>query len=355
MDVSALSPAIAPAREERVAAARPWIQSWRFDLAFFILSPLIALPMLALSPQPSLISLAFACVIGVPHYLSTFVFFFWDDTRTYHRTQWLAFFGGPVLIVLSMGLAIFFSVPYIVQLVVYVWNTQHVSRQSCGILSIYRQRAGAKDPALKPIANGAIIWTAFAMAFWNTESYPLLHKFLTLIWPRLPLAIWIVTTSGAVVALARLGWSLVRRFRSEAPPDAPELAFLTTSLLLFHPYLWLRDANQATLAMLLGHFVQYLAIVWLVHWRKFGTAGAATSAGWLARLSSNRALLIATMILVGTGSLAFRVLPPVPIRSLYASGLLTLTLLHFYLDGLFWAFRRPEVRRSLGPYLAKPR
>ena len=28
-----------------------------------------------------------------------------------------------------------------------------------------------------------------------------------------------------------------------------------------------------------------------------------------------------------------------------------LVLLHFYLDGIFWAFRRPEVRKVLGPYL----
>jgi hypothetical protein len=106
--------------------------------------------------------------------------------------------------------------------------------------------------------------------------------------------------------------------------------------------------------MLLGHFVQYLAILWLVHWRKFARA-AEPSESWLARLSSNRPVLIATLIAVGTVSLAIRSMPAVPIRSLYAGGLLTLTLLHFYLDGLFWAFRRPEVRRSLGPYLAAAR
>jgi hypothetical protein len=29
-------------------------------------------------------------------------------------------------------------------------------------------------------------------------------------------------------------------------------------------------------------------------------------------------------------------------------------LLHFYLDGVFWAFRKPYVRESLGPYLVLP-
>jgi hypothetical protein len=30
---------------------------------------------------------------------------------------------------------------------------------------------------------------------------------------------------------------------------------------------------------------------------------------------------------------------------------IALVLLHFYLDGLFWAFKQPEVRRALAPYL----
>ena len=30
---------------------------------------------------------------------------------------------------------------------------------------------------------------------------------------------------------------------------------------------------------------------------------------------------------------------------------IALVLLHFYLDGLFWAFKQPEVRRAIAPYL----
>ena len=32
---------------------------------------------------------------------------------------------------------------------------------------------------------------------------------------------------------------------------------------------------------------------------------------------------------------------------------LLLAFLYFYADGLFWAFRDPHVRRSLGPYLLR--
>ena len=35
----------------------------------------------------------------------------------------------------------------------------------------------------------------------------------------------------------------------------------------------------------------------------------------------------------------------------FEAAYLLLAFVHFYLDGLFWAFRDPHVRRSLGPYL----
>jgi hypothetical protein len=337
---------------ERTSLAPRWIQSPAFDLGFFTLSPLIALPVLLVSPEPSLLSLTFACVLGIPHYLSTFVFFLWDETRAEHRARWPLFFGAPALIVVSLAATLFLRIPYVVQVVIFSWNAVHVARQSCGICSIYRHRAGVKDPSLKHIVNTAIMSTSLAMAFWDTSGHPGLHGFLTMVWARLPQTISLVAVAVAVVALARLALSLSRRFRSETPPRLPELIFLGTSLLLFHPYLWIRDSNQATLGMLLGHFIQYLGIVWLVHWRKFATAGQQQgSPTWLATLSTNLPLLIAVVLATGLISLALRTLPPFPIRAAYSGALLSLVLVHFYLDGLFWAFRRPEVRSSLGPYV----
>jgi hypothetical protein len=120
---------------------------------------------------------------------------------------------------------------------------------------------------------------------------------------------------------------------------------------LFHPYLWIHDANQATLGMLLGHFIQYLAIVWLVHRRKFSRLGAQVSHTWLAKLSMTLPLLILVLLGTGVTSLTLRIFPTVGVQSAYSAALLSLVLVHFYLDGLFWAFKRPEVRRSLGPYV----
>ncbi len=333
---------------------REWIQSPSFDLVFFILSPLLGLGVLLAAPGgPSLLALAVGMTFGIPHYLSTFTFYCWDDTRAYHRMRWAAFFGGPLFIVLSVGLLATFRVPYIIQVAVFFWNTWHVARQNCGILSIYRHRAGDLDPHLKEIANSAVICTSAALACWHTQWYPTLFTFLTLLSPILPQVLHLGLILLAAVALLRLGLSLWKRARSERPPTLPELAFLLTSLLLFHPYLWIHDANRATLGMLLGHFVQYLGIVWLVHHRKFTAPSGSLTQRALATVSANLGLLVTVCLMTGGVAIALQLAVDgrPHYAGLYEVGILTLSLVHFYLDGLFWAFRDRQVRRSLGPYL----
>jgi hypothetical protein len=340
-------------------ARKPWIESAAFDLSFFILSPLIAIPLLIVSPTPTPLSIVFACMLGIPHYLSTFTFFFWEDTVAEHRAKWPLFFGVPVIIVLSIGLALFFRIPYIVQVVVYVWNVYHVGRQSCGIQSIYRMNAGVKDPSVRAAVNPAIMWTSAAMAFWSVDTHPPLHSLMTMVWDGVPRAVFVLLAVLAFVSLIRLADQLRRRFRSSEPPQAPEMMFLGTSLLLFHPYLWIADSNMATLGMLLGHFIQYLAIVWLVHRRKFAALAARGSRTLLTRVSTNLPLLLVVLVSIGGLALTFnvgsRLLDVVPAQVLYSGGFLSIALVHFYLDGLFWAMRRPEVRRSLSPYLTAVR
>ena len=255
----------------------------------------------------------------------------------------------PVIIVLSIGLALFFSIPYIVQVVVYVWNVYHVGRQSCGIQSIYRMNAGVKDPAVRAAVNPAIMWTSAAMAFWSVDTHPPLHSLRTMVWDGVPRAVFVLLAVLAFVSLIRLADQLRRRFRSSEPPQAPEMMFLGTSLLLFHPYLWIADSNMATLGMLLGHFIQYLAIVGLVHGRMFAALAALGSRTLRTRVSTSLPLLLVVLVSIGGLALTFnvgsRLLDVVPAQVLYSGGFLSIALVHFYLDGLFWAMRRPVASR----------
>ena len=140
------------------ASTSRWIESPGFDLSFFVLSPLVGLAFLIAYPTGGvLLAIAAATLIGGPHYLASFSFFFWDDTTAYHRHQWVIHYLIPVVIVLFVGLVSIFQIPAVIVVVIYFWNAYHVSKQSCGILSIYRHRAGIFDLRHKSVANAAII------------------------------------------------------------------------------------------------------------------------------------------------------------------------------------------------------
>ena len=183
-----------------------------------------------------------------------------------------------------------------------------------------------------------------AMAVANLDWYPALHAFLSRVSPALPNAISRGTLLVAVVSLGRLAIAMHRRHRQGPACSKAELAFLVTSLSLFHPYLWVRDINLATLGMLVGHFLQYLGIVWLVHARKLADGGGSFSQRVLSRLWRDAWALLGAFIAAGALFMVLQI-------NLMAVTI-ALALLHFYLDGLFWSFKRPEVRRAMAPYLA---
>ena len=167
--------------------------------------------------------------------------------------------------------------PLIVQVVLFFWNAVHVARQSCGILSIYRHRAGVFDPAQKKAANGAILAVNLWFCLWNIETHPEVQPVLVAVSPRLPLRP-LGGSAGAlaVVALARAARRSAPRAIAAAPAGARPVR---AGLALFHPYLWIADSARATFAMLLPHYVSTSALVWLLHRRKFREpAGSARAA-----------------------------------------------------------------------------
>src|SRR5581483_4046003 len=105
-----------PLDPSRTAIQRGWIESSRFDGAFFLYSPLVTLP-LALAPllvAPQLAILFF--LLAFPHYASTFAFYFWDETQQRHTSRWFAFFAGPLIIALCYGGLSYFRVPRVIQI-----------------------------------------------------------------------------------------------------------------------------------------------------------------------------------------------------------------------------------------------
>jgi hypothetical protein len=338
------------------APARGWIESPRFDAVAFLGAPLAGVLAGAIATQVpgragSGLILLLTYFVGIPHYLSSFTFFLGDDTLAYYRTRRAAFFAGPaVLFALVVALrALHVDGPVLVAM--FLWNIWHVSLQSAGILGIYR-RLGGGDPAERRASHLLLLGTGATLALWHLDRFPPLHDPVVALWPGAPAALRVALVALTLAALAAYLWRLARRARR---PGAAELGFLAASLLLFHPYAWVEDANLATFAMLLGHFVQYLAIVWLVHRRKYAGQGGSARQQWLGWVSARPARVAVVLAVAGATFLAAdRLARAAGAPMVYIAVWNALTLVHFYLDGLIWAFRRREVRDTLGRALMPP-
>lgn len=340
------------APEETISKCRGWIESPVYDLALLTLSPIAGLLVIALArgmrlgPAVGVLAVYF---VGIPHYLSTFTFYLGDQNREHYRARWAAFFLGPLIIFASVLALRVFDVIGVVQSVIFTWNIYHVSLQSAGILSVYRRLNGGQQKE-KVWAHLTILSVNATMAFWFLKYFPPLYSFLVRIHPVAPLALRYACLATAIVAGTGYAIQLAKR---TGTVGVPERVFLISSLLLFNPYLWVKDSVLATIATLMGHFIQYLGIIWLLNCRKFTQqASGSLAQQWLVKLSSNPRLLFVSLLVIG-GFFLF-IDRGSRLVGMYLSYIIvwnSLVLIHFYVDGLVWAFRNSFVRQTVGPYL----
>lgn len=333
---------------------RGWIQSPRYDLALLALSPLLGIAVcgIAFAVPAVVLSGASLFLLGMPHYLSTYTFYMDDSNLSYYRTRKAAFFLGPVLVVgfLSLALALHFF--FLVAVVVDTWNVFHVSRQSNGILSIYRHLGGGNNQSERLPANLALITISgglYAVHIAKQPSFAYYFRYLP--FDVAPYLGPVLLGVGGI-ALVRL---VLRMRRRQTRVAVSEWIFLAASAVLFLPYVLLESRGTATSAMLSGHYVQYMGLLWLLHHRKYQTVEGSAVQRALAEVARRPyRIVIFLLVLVAATSLVDRTVHHFNAMAFHTWILNVVVLLHFYLDGVFWAFKRPYVRQSLSPYLILP-
>ncbi len=344
--------------ETRPAALGPsremWIESPLYDSLFFVAAPILggAYLLAALyAPYLRIVPGVFF-VVGMAHYLSTFTFYLGDDNRAHYRSNVVAFFVAPVALLLAAGLMRFGSFLPILLATIYLWNVWHISLQNCGILSVYRHLGGGPRDE-KKFANALILSISVAAVAAQIRGFEPFGQIVRTV-PLLPRILFGVALTGVGIAAAAYVRRIVQRSRAGTPLRGPEAIFLASSVLLFHPFAWAANASDATTGVLFGHFIQYLALVWLLHRRKYAPGTGSSLQNALAFFSRNVVLLGAVMV-----ALAFvffmtgKIMQKYGAYGVWAWLFNALVLMHFYLDGWIWAFKRPFVRASLGPFLTR--
>src|SRR5213080_1592719 len=176
-----------------------------------------------------------------------------------------------------------------------------------------------------------------------------------------------LVTAGAVALLGAILTGRVLWVGRRAGRVAwQRLAFGLTGIAMYSPYLVIDNLACAFLAGLLPHYMQYHGIFWLVGRNKYpGNPRYADS--WLGKLAQDFRVWVG-LVVVAAFAMGLLRAPhflaeksPALMAAYHTPVMLTLGAfyglgwMHFYLDGLLFRFRYPEVRAAILRYLKDPR
>jgi hypothetical protein len=303
-------------------------------------------------------------VFNNTHNLITGLFYFDRQNVAYYKKFPHYYFTAPIVL-LGMAMAIFVYSPALGFTLHFFFTVWHVARQSVGVQKLYLGRIRASDFDRK--FDATLIYLAIAVLHVYAIS-----KFQPL-FATAALQPGAVNTAGtgltaalllaiALVFTARVLW--VGRSRGQMPWQ--RLGFGLTSIGMYAPYLAIDQYQVAFMAGILPHYVQYHGIYWLVGRNKY--AGNPEYSGTvLGNLARDFRIWGVLLVLAATVMALFRVpyfivehspsvLPLYRTQILLCLGFFYgIGWMHFYLDGLLFKFRYPEVRAAILRYLVDPR
>lgn len=342
--------------------ASQWVINKKFDLLFFIGSALLGIVYfftLLFIPQYALLITAIVWVLfAQTHFGSTWFIYLDKKNREYFRQHPWIYYGFPLAIfaaVLTLG---FFNQVLLVVLISIV-SLYHVTKQSTGVLQLYRVRNKEFAPEVRKTENAALFsWSLFFAGFGGLQ----LPDFQRVFGSLLPLArgfFWLLLLVSIALTVA-----IIIQYRKRDINSFPKTLFLLNALLMYSPYVYaaviLVDIYQmeiATLTSLITHYMQYMGLVWLINRNKYGADTEYARENPILRGISKHVWLIIASILVYALLMAYlRWGIPATVHNTYLirtlpNVVLALTAIHFYLDAFIWRFRNPFYKETVTPFV----
>jgi len=339
-----------------ITAPSPWIVGPWQDALFFIGTPLLILPALALLRlrfSAESIWLAVAALGAQGHHLPGMLRAYGD--RELFRRHRVRFIAAPILLVALCWACRQLGLEGL-ELLMFLWAWWHGLAQVYGFMRIYDAKAGGgtRRRAAVDLAT-CVVWFAGALLFAPDKLAQILTALYASGGPFLPAAALAgLRVAWAVVALAVTATfvaTTLADWRRGAAPSLPKFMLVASSFAFWWvATVLIRPTILGVAAFEIFHDVQYLAIVWVFNRSRVEAGkpvgpvtrflfqprpalvalyvGLVLAYGWLGMLDVAR----------GDGELKLTIYGVVAASA----------LLHYYFDGFIWKIRDPGTSAALG-------
>ncbi len=331
---------------------RVWMASPAFDLGFFIASALVVFPAWYASEKLHIKAYWILAAVGIvangPHLISTWTRVYLDGNERWKRpvAYWVipAFLSAFVIsavMIQSRKSAVLLTV-------VFYWAFWHFVSQNWGILRIWQRRA---QEAGSPIA------TLERVILWLGALAPMASRLHTGPWVLFGAQVfhptvdaWVARVLFAALAASVLLYLALRIAQRRFDVRA---LFLAASFVAFYvPFVMMRRSGSSAFATAAcWHGLQYVGIVWLYNKSRWtgGVDAKARLVSWISQ--PGRASIYYVSLLAGAGIvyvlLNVAALLVLDVRTVGVMTWTSLTLGHYWLDGVIWKLRKPELAKHL--------
>lgn len=333
-----------------------WILSKRLDLAFFVGTPLLIIPLFWIAGRgirPENLLLIVSAFGALGHHAPGLMRAYGD--RKLFRRFWLRFTLAPLL---AFGIFLFHPPEQIpgVMLILLSWGIWHFLMQTYGFARIYDAKVGSFETSTQRLDLAmCIVWSGACILFAPNR----MNEFLSLALKagltavlHVPMrAVQITWLCLTVVVTVLFAFNVARRAMRGEPVNLVKLFLFVSTFSFF----WLCSVTLTNLligvAMFeLFHDVQYLAIVWSFNRNrveKDPDAGPFTR--FLFRPGSGLVgAYIGLVLAYGFVAFAAERLTSDRVQQLLFGIVAASNLLHFYYDGFIWKIREAETGSALG-------
>jgi tetratricopeptide (TPR) repeat protein len=343
-------------RLEAPAARRLWIFDPPRDLLLVVATPLLILPLAALSRrQLSLaeISLYVAAFGAMGHHLPGLLRAYGDrELYARFRTRFLV---APVVLV---GVCLYFGLRDLhgLRVIAILWGVWHGLAQVYGFSRIYDAKAGRSSRRAALLDRAlCVAWFGGGVVFSPGRMFELLERVYESGGPLVAAAnvrgaqlAW-----GIGLALVTLAWlaQLAWQYRRAEAPSPVKLGLMASSFAFWWYCMVAIDETILGVALFeIFHDVQYLAIVWTYSRKRVDQGGdlAAFSRFLFRRSGALVGLYVGLVFAYGSVALLSDAAQIDSVRHVLLALVTASGFLHFYYDAFIWSVRDGATQRGLG-------